>query len=520
MKNILSPQNRPQITSRHLKQLAAITAVLLIFIVVFLWFFNHSFIKVTVETPVNGEVSYALVNQKTKKSIEATTKSSTIKKLVKKGTYEILIKNSETSSLSVESTKPFLKTTSVNSQLQQEKSRAFVGDNPSPCMDYDQFILVSYACSGDYRDASAHLPATAGTPTITQNDADDFENLSFGGLIKINDKKMAFTEGHYDVESTEQENRLFEIGDKLEPSNGQKLPGLSSEKVHRINKYRDGFLVFSNDYSDIKYFSSPAELAENIEITAPEDSELGGQQLSIEAARIALAYSSPDRDLEAEENEKSKGGETTSVQVYENGKTKSFLFKGSFYLAQLCGGKYLCMVQDRELGVYDISGERAKEIIRVGNVYNLKSAGDNLLIVRYDGVFEFDVEKRYGYMQYSFGEYTPCGVELAQDKGYVLCMINPKKDKVALYVDPENNNTDSIDKKVLKLLSLPYISTVSAYKSFIYISPELGELEYDSNARGYIPNPEIKQKANEDINNIISEIGIDRSAYKIINTRQ
>ncbi len=154
MDNFYILKNLTAIQRKRLKQLALITVVFVIFISVFLWFYGHSFIKVSVDMPVNGEIHYELINQNTKKSSTYTTKASSIKKLVKKGSYEMLVKNQETSSFSVQSTKSFLRTTTINSNLQTEKSREFVGNNPGPCMYYDQSVLISYPCDGSYGDAS------------------------------------------------------------------------------------------------------------------------------------------------------------------------------------------------------------------------------------------------------------------------------------------------------------------------------------------------------------------------------
>ncbi len=74
-------------------------------------------------------------------------------------------------------------------------------------------------------------------------------------------------------------------------------------------------------------------------------------------------------------------------------------------------------------------------------------------------------------------------------------------------------------KKVVSILGQPYVDTVSAYKSFIYVVPDLGSLVYNPAANGYTYDQAIKQKTSADINSLVGRLGIDRSRYTVINTQ-
>ena len=518
MNDIYLPRNQPDIKSRRLKQAAAILIPLIFLGILLSWLNSHSFINIRVNTPLTEEFSYVLVDQETKKSTVINSKSPTLKKLVKKGTYEVLVSSRETSYFSVVSTKPFLKTTEIKSNLQQEKSRAFVGNNPGPCMHYGQNLLFTYACGADYDSLAVHSPASADTPTTTLTPPSVLPEVAIGGTVNLAGKDLILLSNVVGGES-EQSHSLYDLTPDLRLIHHAALLGLEPAKSYNVSQRGQGFLAYDSSFQDIISYDANAASPQKIDIDRPDNEELAGQQISTDGELIAVAYSDPNRVLDSVDEAAIQNTEKTAVQVYASGQTKSFLFDGSYYLAQLCAAKYLCLVQDRELVVYDIGGKEAKPVVRIGNVYNIKTVGDKLLVVRYDGVLEFDIASRSGSMQYSYGAYSPCGVETAQNPGYVLCLTNPRKDKVAIYIDPSQDNVDSIDKKLLALLDQPYISAISAYRSFIYISPELGEPEYDEPSKGFAPNPEIKQKTTQDINKIIKELGINPSLYSIINTQ-
>lgn len=504
--------------SPRFKMLSVVATILLFLIFICIWIYGHSYINIDVKTDVKGEFSYELVEQNSKKTTSISSESKNIKKLVKKGTYEVVVKNGDENSFSIKQTKSFLRTNHVEATLNKESERSFIGDNPDPCMSYDQKILITYACGANYGDASAHMPASQETPTTTENIGGDLSEIGLGGIINSGGKRLAYLEGHFDAESTEEERITIEVNDKFKPVNRFELKGDLSEGFHQIINYKDGFIIHNRELSDILYYKDPSSAPEKISMSGPEDTELAGQQLAVDGDRISAYYTNSDRELDSKEGKTVKDDGVSYVKVYENGDTRSFDFKGSYYLAQVCAEKYLCLLQNRELTIYDISGKKAKEKTKISNVYSLKNVGTTLKIVRYDGVLDFDLSKMEGHLQYSFGGYTPCGIETTQN-GYVLCVISPKNDKHALYIDNEKKNVDDIDKKMIKLRDMPFIDDVSIYKSYIYITPELGEPEYNETVNGYVPNPVIKQKANKDINAIITELGIDRSRYTVINTQ-
>lgn len=502
--------------SERVRRFAIVSAVLFILIFGFVWFYTHSYIQINVEAVNKGEVTYELVDQKTNKSTLIKSDSTSIKKLVKKSSYEVLVKQNESSSLSVVSTKPFLKTSSVESELKKEKAREFIGDNPKPCMFYDKNILFTYSCGSTYGSLEAHQPASSELPT-TSKAPSSFPEASLGGIINYKNQKMVLLGNLPSGDGDDIPNRLYVINDQLELESSFALQGLDAEKSYFIKEYKQGFIIYDSIVNDVFFYDSPSSTPQRINVGPADDLDLSSKRLFTDGNRILISFSSADKILDYEEENTSLAPGKTEIKIYENGNTKTFSFDENFSGVELCGDKYLCLVEDHRLFVYETnSNNELKEIMQLNNVHSLISKGENLVVARYDGVFEIDITSQKGFMQYSFGSYAPCGLQNTTDSGYIICLISPKNTKSALYLDPSKDNADSIDKKVLSFLEKPFISNVSVYKKFLYISPDLGEFIYDSRSDNFIYEPEIIEKTSQDIDRLVTETGLRNLDYVVI----
>jgi len=516
MNDIYLPQAaRP----RNLRAIALLAVVLLAVILGILWLYSHTFIRISVANPSAGEFTYTVIDQKNGASTTTKSSSPNLKKLVKKGSYEVLVNQQETSYYGTLDTSSFMRTVSIKASLQAEKAREFVGNNPDPCMHYSASILFSYGCDANYDNLRVHLPATVASPTIVESPPDTTQNnLSIIGIFELNGKNMIALNNvlEFDDASTQ----IYELRPDFQLVGGTQLSGLNPNNPYALEKYGSGFVVYGQDFEQLFYYESvgaaPKEIA--IENPKPEKKEtLLAFGLSTRGDRLALAFS--DTDKRASEDTKQAATAETVVQVYQGNTTKSFRFKGDSHTVKLCGSKYLCLVAERQLTVYDISGAEPKEHFRVNNVNAIENDNGRLAVIKSEGLLSIDLDQKSGYHQYSFGSYQFCGIESVIGGGYILCLIDPRDNRVAIRVDPEKPNIDSIDKKVLAIVDQPFVETVSPYKSIIYITPDLGELIYNPAFNGYGPDPVIRQKATKDLDDLLVRIGLDRSAYTIINTQ-
>lgn len=502
--------------SSRLRRFALIFAGLFVLIFGFIWFYTHSYIQVNLSSAAPGEITYELVDQKTNKSTLIKSSSTSIKKLVKKSSYEVLVKQNESNFLSVVTTKPFLKTSEVRSELKKEKVREFIGDNPNPCMFYDKNLLFTYSCGSTFGSLELHLPATPEMPTTSKNPS-PFKEASLGGIVNYKNQKLALLGNLPSGDGDDIPYRLYVIDDNLELGPAFSLPNLTAEKSYSIKEYREGFIIYDSTVEDILFYNGPSSEPQKIDLGPAKDSDLSSKRLFTDGNRILVSFSSADKTLDYEEEHTPSSPGKTEIKIYDNGNIQSLSFDENFSGIELCGDKYLCLVKDRQLFVYDISNSDApNEIMKLNNVHSIISKNNRLIVARYDGVFEVDILGQKGFMQYSFGAYTPCGMQNVYDGGYVVCVISPKNTKAALYIDPSKENVDNIDKKVLSFLEKPYISNVSVYKKFFYLSPDLGEFIYDSRTDNFTYDPEIINKTSQDIDSLIKSTSLNVLNYTVI----
>lgn len=497
-----------------LKKKITITTILVLVLATFIWLFNRSFIKISTQN--TDDTTYTLLNQKTGQTENFTTKEPVIKKLVKKGSYEIFAQNNKESFITVVKTGGFLQTTAIEVSLSPEKSRSFVGNNPAPCMHYLSNVLVSYVCSGLFNRAQLHVPATPHSPTIVRN-PEITNDGSVEDIIKTTSGEnliLIKAPGH--DESDVAPHTLYRLGEDLSLSSPTILDSLKDGVSYQLKVFGDGFIAHDSVFEHAVYFSNNGTKLKDITLGKVENSQLVPYSLSVSADEFIVAYGSSERL--AVDTEPHTHNPVPSEIIVHNAQTQKRLsFDKQYGFVHLCGTDKLCGLYDEWLEVFDISDDSPRLLFRVSGIQRIDKVGEQLVLVRDNQVFGFDVDSRTGASQYSFGEYEFCGLEISGVE-YVLCLINDKNDKIALAIDPSSNNMDSIDKKVLDLLKLPEVKNISAYKNILYVSPDLGDLIYVPEFQGFGYDPAIKNRVNATINQAVDELGIDRQKYQIINT--
>jgi hypothetical protein len=484
------------------------------------WLFNTSYISFEAPSGTQGSTKYELVNQKGKETISFESNEPSFKKRVPKASYEIKVVGDDKSYFEILKTKPFLQSSEVKFNLSPEKKREFIGNSPEACVYYDGSQAISYSCKNELSYMVSHVPATAETPTLTKSFDDDFGHLLAGGLVNWQGKKVLYAQGSGDLESTEQHSLLLEIDDSLNVLSSSEVEGLDTDEMNEIQPYKDGFLIYSKNFDQLRYYSNSTEEFETIKIDYPEDKKLQATSIDTFEDRIAAVYT----DAEAAKKADADSGEPqpgkTMVKIHGSEKPKEFTFKEGVSSVKLCSKDYLCYINGGELSIYDIGGDKQKLMFKVTGVKSAFSADGKVIIERDKDILELDPKSKKGYAQYSFGDYTSCGAAPTDGKGYAVCVMNNKNNQSLLHVDGSAENTDSIDKKVLELLKQPFVTDVSAYKSFIYISPNVGGLVPDPASGQFTYDPAIKAEAAGAIDSFIKEIGLDTSIFNLINTNR
>lgn len=489
------------------KIILAILAVTLLYAAY--WVYGHSFIEITVNNTKSSEqLTFSFQKQGDDKASEAKSNSKTIKKLVSKSDYEVLVKQSDSSNLTIVRTNGFLRSTAINVNLTKEKERNFVGDNPADCVGYIESKIVSYSCGGLYGDINIHVPATQSQPTYALNNPNLTASGTVEGIVNTDEGNVLL------LKSPENRDEGFIlpaghfahiVDENLKSLTVTRLEGLSADKTYSIKPHGGGFIVFDSKFEQILYYPSTKSKPETISLGALKEKGLLPYALGISDNDLAGLYSTRQDSKD----------DRSEVTIKSQNSTRNFVFKKSYSAVQPCGANKLCLLgNDKRLEVFDTSGEKPKFLFAVNNVVAIENSQKGSLAVNSTGVLNLNTEDRTGYYEYTFGKYTFNDIYKTQ-QGYILRITSNKNRGAALLIDQNSVNTDSIDKKTGDLQEMSEVSLVSIYGKFIYISADLGELVYSNELRSFIYNPDTQKSVANKLNLEIDRLGIKREVYSI-----
>lgn len=489
------------------------SGLLIIGAFIFFWFFNHGYLEVEANVKTAG---YRLVitDQKTGKKTELTPESNTTKKFVSRGSYEVFVSEPEQNYVAIAEVSGFMKTVHITTKATAEHARKFIGDNPGPCMFYTGSVLFSYGCSDTFNNFLLHKPATQNDPSYTQKNSGSLKGM-IEGVLHTKQGNLVLLKVPGVDEDQGAPHTIYGLDESTgDVTTGTGLSTLNDDATYDILGYKQGFVIFSS--AELLYFESPKASPKQLALPKPKTKNASFVGLATDRDKITALYATNTEEGDAKDQIKAKG--KSEVIVLEDSKDAvHYTFKQDATSAALCGDKLLCLMNSTGLSVYDITDNKPAFLYQIFGAKWVKEINKRLYIVNNDGVLVFDTNTKSGSLSYSFGSYEYCGIQ-SYDKGYVLCLITPSQDKVALVVDVTQSNKTSIDKKIAKLLDTPEIKKISIYDSFIYITPDAGDLIYDDAQQTFTYDPVKKASANAAIQKAVDAQKIDRNLYRIINT--
>lgn len=488
-------------------------AVLTVIILVLAFWSRYGFLTVNVSgNQGNGELTYTLLHQTDSNTTTITTSSTSIRRLVPRGKYEVFVSQNDNHSFSVTASKGFLRGTTVSATLKPERSREFVGHNPDPCMHYRQ-VLVSFTCGASSDTIALHVPASGKTPTYTRKNPLAVDG-TIEGIIETNQGTVALMQLPLDEQYTE--HALFMLNDAYVPVKKRDLPGLKGDSLYAIRAYQNGFVVYGRPYSEVYYFESFDANPQTVNINRPEDNSLEpvGLKVSSDGA-IGVLFSNHQSDSD----ETARGAIRNHLLIVNKQGSRSMTLNGNeFSQFTFCGKASLCLINGGWLEVYKLGEKKLDLSFRVSGVKSLVGLGTEVLAVRDNIVLRINVDEQSMSVDYSLGDYIYCGAETTSSNRYLLCVFNKRRKSSALLVDTAQANADSLDKKVSRLLDLEEVKDVSVYKQSIFISPELGEVVFNPDTGFFDYDPQVEARVAGTIQQKIAEIGFDRNKYTIHNT--
>lgn len=493
-----------------------VIAILIILSLVGLfWLYNHGFLTVVPDSSIKDRATYSVVNQVSGKSFQNTTDVS-IKRLVTRSGYSLFAVQGNRSYFSTLKTKGFLQNTSLEIKGRLENSRTFVGNNPSNCMNLIGGVLVSYQCPGKYSSLVVHEPATATTPTFTKNNINGFtQNVE--GIVPYNGQGYLVMRQAENIGSGSSHLAYpllsAEAALSVDVHNSLSLNGLDNNTDYTFSSYKDGLLAYDNTYSKLAYFPANSLSATSIiSVKTSKDVTFPVRFDNNQDSIVEVFTNSPSHS----ESKNLLPNQKLEIVVIKNNQGRKFAYNSSLIGIQLCGTNKLCIVGHDSLSIYDISGNSLKHLFDVYGVTKIIRTGNGILALRDRDIWFINPDSQTGYDAYSLGNYQFSQFAPA-DHGALLTLTNDRGKKVALYLNLDSDDTDSIDFRIGKLLvDSGNIKDVSVWGKIIYISPNYGELSFQSSTGNLDFDPVVVAKVNKGIAQDIASSGIG-SDYQIIN---
>jgi len=486
----------------------------LVFVVLFTVYglYTHAFVKIELPRQNQNSESYVSIkNQSTKKVLVAQTNKAEYKKLLSSGVYEISITNNTGSFYKIVKIGRFLSTEHVSSSYKPENERTFIGDNPKSCMQTIKNILISVGCGESLNNIAIHKPATDTTPTYKSKPKFESNLGDIEGLIKDNSgrvivlvKKGLGGLDYYDTSQTYYELGLYNNNLVVSVA---KVSNLNPSTVYTLKKSGSKILVANENLSEVYSGDNITSMTKLENIPTAKNSSLLLTSVSLSGQSILATYEKSKPNLVSPEKltEKSEiviGGEINSQKS----------FNQSFVKVDFCKDKICALTHDGILKIYSSELKFENKLTGVKDFY---SSENSLLVINKQGIIDFNPDALSGFYSYSFGSYNYEGLQVEGDNSYMVRIKNGKK-SYALLINRAVKEKDFVDKKIVSLIKNNYANTVSIYKNHIFVSPELGDLVYNSVSKTLDYSQEARNSAKKSLDKTINKSGINTSKYKIV----
>lgn len=492
--------------------------VLSVFGLLLIWFlfWVSSFGFLEIVSPGSSEgASYTIYSQDGEEIASADTKSSRFKRLLRKGSYQVLVESGSKSHYSQVSTKRLFGTARVRADLKPEHNREFVGNNPGFCMHYGQAVLYSYNCS-EPGELISHLPASDSLPTVVNREPGP-PYIPLVGLVGVGGGTRAVAESRGEAEEV----KLYNIDQSLLLSQPIELEKQHPDTIGGALPYKSGFVTHTDDLLSVDYFEPPGFARSALNTREPSPDIDNPVELTVYKDAVGALFNNSrhgdDEGLHEHTARHHLSGKSEFV-VYGDS-PRSYSFKTLYTAGGYCGTSRLCLISNGILDIYDINDSKARYQLSIKDVQRVLPIKDKIVIATTHKIFSIDQSALAGRVSYQYDDYQYCGLSPA-GSAYIACVINGRGEKAALLIDPEQVNLDSVDKKIARLRADPAVSAVSVYKKYIYVSPNLGQPVYDPSAGEYIYDEALQKSTDKHINRLIKSLGIDTSYYKVVNSLQ
>lgn len=459
-------------------------------------------IELDLSTAGNEKYSFVLLEQSTKQQTKVETSSLSVKKLVKKGDYEVWVNGQKESYFSVKKVGGFLRTTKTIAKLEKKNSNKFVGYGPESCADYNEVVAVSWACQGDAGTFAVHKPPVgsqatfkdinpytlSGKPKVIENEADQYldteeteetppDELSgeIEGIFKSGGKNVVLLRevSHY----SPPQHVIYNLDDQYRPKKKQKINGLDGNKLYTVSEIDGGFVV-SNiaDQIILRYSSLDSD---PVQISISDYLEDGLELRGVKTYKDKVIVSLTDYVIDVE-TEALKGVKNKYLVVGPESQYTIELNDLPVYQFDMCGDRYLCVVDDGDLLVYKINDKNEpKYSYKILDVKGVEAVGESIIVAKDNGSIALDVDGKNGYYNYISDKLTSCGILDKNKDGYIVCVNDQDRRRALLDINLDDNEGAHMNDVVKYVEDLGYVKIVSSYGDSVIVSLDLGEVVRD-----------------------------------------
>lgn len=427
--------------------------------------------------------------------------------LIKSGNYTLYVSGDNGTYVATVTVGRFLRETNISLHNKKESYRRIVGVNPSPCMFYLEEKLYSVECGDNFFGLQEHVPSTKETPTYTQNvNSNDY----FGEVVDL----IPYEKNKISVLLKDSEGvatyALQTIDAGISSSTRQQV-SVDVNKQYRMLYSGEGMLLYPTSF-DSYVFNSVSGKNKNVRLKTPKN--LTPTDIGYSGGTLIRLFSSQPSALDGETSVLKSDSGKSVVYVDRGDESIIYTFAQRFSKVWICE-KHLCLIDKSGLNIYSMTGDTANLEYTVYGVTDVIDGDFGSRLITNEGVVNFNITKRLGYLEYSFGEFRYCGSGAA-NKGYLLCVIDKKMGKLGVFVNPSKTSLFAVDKAASIMSNKNFVDYVSAQGDNIYIVPKYPTHPTNNSDE---EQEQIKievDKINKEIFSVLKQLSIPSSYHVVV----
>jgi hypothetical protein len=186
-----------------------------------------------------------------------------------------------------------------------------------------------------------------------------------------------------------------------------------------------------------------------------------------------------------------------------------------------CGQDAVCAIRDDSL-MYIVLGPNGSYDVQSRLSYVSKYTVDDytsrvLAIVEDKQVFDFDFSLNKGQILIETVSYSPSSIAFSANNNPLVSISGRSSDTTILFGDETRSESSNIENILESFENAPFINSVSVYGNRIFVSPEVGDIEYIESTQTYDFNPETVADVSQKIVELANTSGANNNGYTVIN---